>query len=252
MIVLITPTGSRYDQIMLCAHYMKRQTYEGKVLWLIVDDGVKRTTDSITTEFKCNWEIVKLYLTPSWRPGQNTQARNLYTATEHLRLNYSEDDIEGIFIIEDDDYYKANYLEEMMKRFGDYDIIGEKNTVYYNVKWRNYYRHPNTTHASLFQTAFSIKALSLFEQSLGVKFIDCLFWEKGVNKHLFNAGDLAVGMKGIPGRAGIGMGHNRNSGMTNDLALHKLRELIGDDCEFYASYGNFSPHRNSFFDKRYK
>jgi len=47
MIALITPTGARPKQIRLCAEWMKRQTYNGSVLWIVVDDAIPITVDLI-------------------------------------------------------------------------------------------------------------------------------------------------------------------------------------------------------------
>jgi hypothetical protein len=45
-----------------------------------------------------------------------------------------------------------------------------------------------------------------------------------------------VGMKGLPGREGIGIGHNPNGPWTVDPALRILREWIREDVEFYQEY----------------
>jgi len=42
-----------------------------------------------------------------------------------------------------------------------------------------------------------------------------------------------VGIKGLPGRSGIGMGHRAEIRMTPDPEFVKLKELIGDDYMYY-------------------
>lgn len=251
-IILITPTGCRPEQFKLCTEFMRRQTYTGKVTWVIIDDGYPQTTDNITEAFRPEWKKVKIYPTPVWQTGANTQARNIKAGIDYVKENYKKQDVEGIFIIEDDDYYKSIYLERMMLRLNGFDIAGERNTIYYNVQWRRHVTNANTIHASLFQTAFSYDAIPDFEASYVHKFIDCLFWAKPKRKNLFNEGNLAVGMKGIPGREGIGAGHRRALVMKPDPYLHYLRSLIGDDVKNYERYFIDVTHnkRNHIYTKR--
>jgi len=136
-IVLITPTGARKDQFELCVRWMKNQTYTGAVTWIIIDDAVPVTTDIITEDFRENWTIIKTYPEPTWEVGQNTQERNTKAGLETMRNNCDLENIEAIFIIEDDDYYKPYYLEKMMMAKQNYWIWGETNTIYYNVVHRN-------------------------------------------------------------------------------------------------------------------
>ena len=240
MIVLITPTGSRQMQFSLCSRWMQRQTYVGDVVWIIVDDCYPKTTDHVAENFKDRWTIVKVYPTPVWQ-GENTQARNISAGVKAMQQNFKAENIDAVFIIEDDDYYRANYIERMMANFGSYSLIGERNTIYYNVFHRRYITNPNTIHASLFQTAFKIDVLPIFESCYPAKFMDCIFWSKVPNRHLFYENDLAVGMKGMPGRGGIGAGHSKAMNMRDDSSLIYLRQLIGyEDAQVYEGY-----HRDS-------
>ena len=236
MIALITPTGGRPAQISLCQQFMKRQSYSGKVVWIIIDDCVPRTTDDIPEDFRENWIIIKKYPEPAWQIGHNTQARNISVAINTLLSNYTEEEIEAIAIIEDDDYYRAIYLERMISRLNGYDIAGETNTIYYNVFYRTAVTNPNTIHASLFQTVFNPKVIEHVKSSYGHRFMDCQIWEKAENKNLFQEGNLAIGMKGMPGRYGIGAGHSKWSNNI-DINLNYLKSLIGEeDAKLYERY----------------
>jgi hypothetical protein len=236
MIAAITPTGSRPNQFNLCSRWMQRQTYKGEVTWFIVEDCHPRTTDFITDDFKENWTIVKIYPTPLWH-GENTQARNISNGIYELFKKYKQSEIEAIFIIEDDDWYRATYLEEMMNHKSTFDLWGESNTIYYNVYYRRYAANNNFAHASLFQTAFSPKVFREFEDCYSQKFIDFVFWAKIANRNLFSAGNLAVGMKGMPGRGGIGAGHSRAFTMLVDQNCQYLGSLIGvDDAKLYQDF----------------
>lgn len=251
MITLITPTGARPNQINLCSFFMKRQTYSGKVVWIIIDDCNPRTTDEIQ-DFPQNWTIIKVYPVSSWQPGQNTQGRNIAEGINILLANYRKEDIEGIFIIEDDDYYKPTYLERMTPRLAGYQAIGERNTIYYNVFFRTSFTHVNTGHSSLFQTAFTIEALPIFEDCLSQRFIDMSFWPRLSRVNLFNDDNLSIGIKGMPGRYGIGSGHARLRNMPQDHEWNYLTRLIGiEDARLYVGYyGGSCDIQHSFFTKR--
>lgn len=252
MIALITPTGARLDQFKLCAKWMQRQDYQDDVLWIIVDDGTAITTDSVQPGFRDNWEIVKVYPKPAWQ-GRNTQGRNIKAGVDNLLINANIGRINAIFIIEDDDYYKPIYLSEMMKRLNGYWLIGETNSIYYNVQWRQHCDNNNKLHSSLFQTAFTPDLIPLFLTCLNVKFIDAEFWLKAPNRHLFHAGTIGVGIKGMPGRGGIGAGHIKTMYFLQDQSLTYLTNLIGEEDakEYERYYGNYSkPQHGLLFTKR--
>lgn len=241
MIALITPTGARSKQIKLCAEWMRRQTYDGAVLWVIVDDCIPVTTDCIPADFRKNWVIEKVYPKPVWKHGENTQARNLLAAIGVVR-KYTQ--VTEIFIIEDDDYYTPQYIDVMHKKLQGFNAAAQVDTLYYNVQTHVNKRHNNKKHGSLFQTGFVSAILPVFENAVkgNSKFIDIYFWHLiGLSKvNLFSyETDLAIGMKGMPGRGGIGNGHRMRSALqANDKSgritgFLSLKHLIGMN---YLSY----------------
>lgn len=238
MIVLITPTGARYKQIKLCARWMSQQRYEGEVLWIIVDDALPRSTDFIPADFRENWNILKVYPTPPWEKGQNTQARNIHAGIQAMRSFCDMDSVTAIFIIEDDDYYSPNYLARTAEQLKGYDLCGELLTIYYNVASRSWMRNGNRQHSSLFQTAFTPAAIPMLEQCWQHKYIDCNLFNLVQNKHLFMDGDLAIGIKGQDGRGGIGMGHSNLFGYQPDPKGIELYNLIGHDVIHYINDWN--------------
>jgi hypothetical protein len=261
MIVLITPTGARPGQFDLCQFFMQRQTYSGKVVWIIIDDANPVSTAKVTDTFKPNWTIMKIYPKPVWLPGQNTQGRNIEAGINAVKVNFNLADVEAIFIIEDDDYYRPQYLERMMARFQHVKVLGEMNTVYYNVYYRNYFINRNTSHVSLFQLAFRPEMIPLFASCYRERFIDFKFFEKlhsNMYVHrgevgLFNESNLALGMKGMPGRAGIGAGHGRLMNMLPDPQMLFLIKQIQGDSELYTKYyGRRDPHHDILSHKRYR
>lgn len=235
MILLITPTGGRPKQIELCTKWMKHQTYIGEVIWVIVDDCIPTTTDFIKEDFRTNWKIIKLYPKPEWHEGQNTQARNLLAGIQAVKLYKPT----FTFIIEDDDYYKPCYLTEMMKKCkSSFNIIGERFTVYYNVVLKGWRRNGNRDHASLFQTAFNLEGLEALEKACtkNSKFIDLLLFRNLVPRsriNLFEGLDLAIGVKGLPGRPGIGIGHKQKFLIEPDKDMSMLKKWMGNDYMYY-------------------
>jgi len=239
MIALITPTGTRPTQIQLCANFMKHQDYEGEVLWVIIDDGNPSTTNFIPVDFKKNWKIVKLYPGVKWKFGMNTQCSNLL---EGLKIVKKYNNIDLIFIIEDDDYYSSQYLRKMYEKLDSCVLIGEQFSFYYNPVRRGYLLNRNTTHSSLFQTAFVPSLIPTVEKicSAKVKFVDVRLYKKSeipAEKIKFFSGEnLAIGIKGMPGRFGIGIGHRPHLHLVPDPDMDKLKELIGNDYIYYMKY----------------
>lgn len=238
MIVLITPTGARPDQINLCYEYMMNQDYTGPVTWLVIDDCEPNTTNQFPSFPKENWRLIKLSPDYKWKPGDNTQGANIKFALDYVRQNLINLTT-GIFIIEDDDYYSPGYLTEMVQRLKGYDLAGELCTIYYSVKYRGWFRNMNRFHSSLFQIAFSPSAIDHLYASLDNKYIDIYFCKAVQNKNLFIGNDIAIGIKGLPGRGGIGNGHGNLTSYKKDYDLEQLIKFIG---KYAANYAKYSVH----------
>jgi hypothetical protein len=239
MIALITPTGARPKQIQLCVDFMKHQDYEGDVLWVIVDDGNPASTEFIPEDFRKGWKIIKVYPKAKWRSGAITQCSNIL---EGLKVVKQYDNIDLVFIIEDDDYYTPRYLRVMLSKLNSYLVIGEQYSIYYNPVLRGYFLNGNTIHSSLFQTAFSPLLLEKMEGicTKKARFIDMTLFKRSnipfEKMGLFSGENLAIGIKGLPGRGGIGMGHRPGLQLVPDPDMSKLKEWIGDDFIYYMNY----------------
>lgn len=242
MIALITPTGGRPKQIELCAKWMRNQTYNKPVLWVIVDDCDPITTDFLTSDYMgANWLVARIYPDQKWQKGMNTQSRNLMLGIE-LAEKWKP---EHIYIIEDDDYYSPKYLRLMEARFRnvnaneEYDLIGEMNSVYYNPMRQTFKRMINRQHSSLFQTGFSKNLIPQFKRILeqNMKFIDISLWKglKVENKRLYRESNTAIGIKGLPGRGGIGIGHVDRALKLPDRQLTFFKSILGKDYKEYES-----------------
>jgi hypothetical protein len=137
-----------------------------------------------------------------------------------------------VFIIENDDYYPADYFE----RFGDFnaDFFGDDLTFYYNLRNRTFQSFPHQGRASLFTTGFRISALGSF-QFKGDQFLDLKIWRHAIDssKRLRFVHTGAIGMKHGMGLCG-GKGHKmklRNH--DHNMAWLKGR-VDSDSFLFYA------------------
>jgi hypothetical protein len=60
------------------------------------------------------------------------------------------------------------------------------------------------------------------------------------NECAFSHQMTVVGIKGLPGRAGLGVGHRPGTGWTPDPDFVRLRSWIGDDVDSYTNL--IGPH----------
>jgi len=196
---LLTPTGARPEAFANCVKHMKAQTYDGPVRWVIVDDG----PEPMKTPSVNDWEIVHARPEPFWKPGQNTQARNLREGLAHINPNGP------LVIIEDDDEYAPWWLDKCAEWLKHHDLVGEAPSIYRHLNGAEKNMH-NYEHASLCATAMKGDMIKKFKRIL-------MNYEKGIDYNLWkqhkrfgkiypqNGG--VTGIKGYPGRPGIGMGH---------------------------------------------
>lgn len=221
MLTLLTVTGERPQAFALCERWMAAQTYTGQVRWVIVDDG--RTAQEINFEPQRGiWHVEVYRPDPPWQPGQNTQARNLLAGLSVIKNS------ERLVIIEDDDYYAPGWLETVDKQLDKAQLVGETNARYYNVGKRIGKEMQNKTHSSLCSTAMRDQAIETFRSVCRpkIQFIDILLWQAHSDCHLF-PGHQVVGIKGLPGRQGIGMGHDKKFTGVRDNDGKLLIEWVG-------------------------
>lgn len=221
LVTLITATGERPEAFELCEKYIKRQTYKGELQWIVVDDGNIPTTCTMGQQ----------YITgpKQWRAGLNTQRLNLDEALKYVEGDY-------IFIIEDDDWYSPIYIESYLNLLQYYYIVGEGNSKYINIVDRSWKEWKNYQHASLCQTAFKKEIIPHFEEAVnsGELFIDIAFWRilltSRLKPFIFCHQNLCVGIKGMPGRHGIGVGHfPERQEFIKDPGFSELKRLIGEE-----------------------
>lgn len=225
MITLITPTADQPTGIALCEFYMARQTLQHDQ-WIVADDGVEHARLSMGQEH------IKRSREPGCAPAQSL-CRNLLGAIPLI-----EGDI--IVVIEHDDAYAATHLDTIVDQLAGASIAGDPKQRYYNVAHRCWRLFDNVG-ASLCQTAFRRELLPRFETIVrrclaGSKMgVDRYFWEstRPAERSLKRT-DTVLGIKGLPGRPGIGVGHRPiGSQWTPDRELAQLRAWIGEDASFY-------------------
>jgi hypothetical protein len=206
---------------------MERQTYQGDVHWIIVDDGEEQQPIDFD---RPGWTLSVIMPTPKWKQGDNTQARNL---TEGLRLVGEKD---RLVIIEDDDSYHPDWLATVDHWLNKADLVGEKRARYYNVKNKKYRQLHNEQHASLCCTAMKGKAIQAFAKELkpSIQFIDLHLWNTFGGSSVLYDSKMVVGIKGTPGRGGIGMGHRGDFQGKIDLDGSILRQWTGTNADLYT------------------
>lgn len=237
-LTLLTTTGERPKAFELCVKWMNRQDYTGPVRWIIVDDG---RADFEPHGVRDDWEIMVVQPAERWQPGQNTQARNLRAGLRVVQLlcKTPEDMAKmNLVIIEDDDWYAPDWLTTVAAELDKAELVGEGWARYYNINTRRARKMLNEKHASLCSTAMRGGAIKRFQylcEQDGVTFIDADLWKMaGCTNHLFG-GHRVIGMKGLPGRVGIGMGHSNKMVGHFDQDGSVLRDWVGDDADVYLN-----------------
>lgn len=233
MITLITPTADQPTGIALCERFIARQTLPiADMQWIVVDDGDKPATLTMDQqhvrrprEHDCK--------------GYESLCRNLLAAIPHVRGDI-------VACVEHDDWYAADHLEVTIAALlaGKYSLLAGDNTQrYYNVAHRCHRLFSNTG-ASLCQTAMRAEALPLFESTIRSCLdrktygIDTNFWRSVPQTRWALTGRMTcIGIKGLPGRPGLGIGHRPDRGWTPDPSLAQLREWIGEDADLYSGHG---------------
>jgi len=232
-LTLITPTSGRPEPFMLCEKWVSRalQHYPGSDFqWIVVDDGI--------TPAQCTLGQQHIRLAPVDNPKESFR-RNLLTALQNVEH-------EVILFIEDDDWYAEQYLATMYKWLtGDIKIAGEAMARYYFLPTQRYHYCRNSEHASLCQTGirscFIPWLTNYLQKNSHSPYIDIALWREAKRRKnylLSPQSTLCVGLKGLPGKTGIGMGHRLSRSHQHDPEGKVLRQWIGEtDADIYEKFG---------------
>lgn len=220
-ITAVTATGDRPLAFALCQLWMKNQTRQPDQ-WLVVDDGHTPTEPLTKME----------YVRRDPQPGEPkpTMILNLATAIPLIRN-------EQILFIEDDEYYAPEYIATMTGALAQHQIAGISRSKYYHLPSGKYLQIGNTAHASLAQTGIRYSFLPEFNRALaGDTYLDMRLWQAaGRQGFLFQdlTRPLYVGMKGLPGRPGIGAGHGEKLYRQQDRDRSLLKRWVPRDFQIY-------------------
>lgn len=234
-ISLITCTGSRPEALKLCEQYIINQTFRGPIEWIIVDDSSEKLPANRTIKNHITDLKIRYFRGPrKWEEGLNTQRFNMEEAIKHVRSDY-------VFFLEDDDLYKPRYIDIMLNLLWYADIAGEAKSKYYHLGIPGFKEMHNYRHASLCQTAIKRSLLPMVKAAVdsGELYFDIHLWNQvhanRIPYILLAESNLVIGIKGMPGRAGIGVGH-KNKDYLLDPGLVKLKEWCG---EYASNYSDF-------------
>jgi hypothetical protein len=227
-VILITATGGRPECTALLAEYVARQTYAGPRLWLVADDCDPPTpVPGADRIIRPPWR---------WRPGQNTYGQNLRLLLEEARRA----PMDRLLILEDDEWYGPDYVQTMSAALNDWPLVGEFAPRYYCVRtrtWRIHDQRRHKKHSCLARTGLRRGRLwdKLAQTTVTAPtFYDRPLWAGESGKLIRKR--MSVGMKGMPGRAGLGEGHAGHPRYAPDPSLNVLRQWLGPDAGHYASY----------------
>lgn len=124
-----------------------------------------------------------------------------------------------------------------------FDLIGEGDAIYYNVRWRWWSECKNVRHASLCQTAMHVRMIDQLANTIAAydnQFFDCRLWRLECNRQLRipkEARRRLIGIKGMF-ETGYSPEHRQRhpKGSHADPSLMKLWKLIGADARNYAPF----------------
>lgn len=243
-VALVTPTGDRQEAFSLCERWILGQTYSD-FQWLIVDDGQEETRlRGDTRQYVYRWP-----LEGRWRPGVNTQLRNLEFLLVLVQDIKDHMGITHVAFIEDDEWYSPGWLGWMLENMEGGKLVGEGQAVYYAVKTGTWKRHENREHACLCRTVMSV---DLIEATIGLvrelretggEILDLELWKRygSEGRVLCKKRPKSIGFKGMPGRGGVMTRAHKGykvgmKGYKKDIGGLKLVEWLGVDMEAYLPY----------------
>jgi glycosyltransferase involved in cell wall biosynthesis len=241
-ISVITPTGDRYQTLRLLTHFLLSQTFKGIIQWIVVDDGQTDATSlavhDVGESILANKGIFTIHYRRPFRQEEQGPKSLAYNILAGLGLATAP----MVLIMEDDDCYHPGYIQDMYRRLLEVDAAG--------TQWQKYYHLPSMSYrifknrgSALCSTGLRSHLIGTLAEAArvcaasGSKGIDAKFWEFVQARHwkmdLFDpAEDMMIGMKGLPGRGGIGVGHRPQKFMSDPIG-ETLRLWTRDYADTY-------------------
>jgi glycosyltransferase involved in cell wall biosynthesis len=223
---LITPTCDRPVAFALTEAFMGRQTRQPDE-WIVADGG--------RTPLTCT-RGQRHVLGAAINPGPENFAANVLRAVDAATGDL-------IVVIEDDDWYHPTHIEQLVARFDHPKVLiaGDDDQRYYNVA-RRCWRVFQNKGGCFCQTAFrrdlipTLRAVTRECEARRSYGVDTKFWASvPMEQWSLRRDHTVVGIKGLPGQAGLGIGHRPNHQWNADPTLEHLRQWVGDDVALYAN-----------------
>jgi glycosyltransferase involved in cell wall biosynthesis len=223
VITIITPTADQPMGMALAERWMARQTVQ-PAQWIVADDGTIPATLTMGQE-----HIVR----PRQHEGARSLAGNILAALPHVRGDI-------VAIIEHDDWYSPDHLETCISGLDYAEITGSSKQRYYHIGAQRWIVMRNIGSA-LCNTAIRATSLKYLESAAHTALqknligLDRMLWDSLNGNGNITESETVVGIKGLPGRLGLGMGHRPNASpkWTSDPNEYQLKAWIGDDINLY-------------------
>lgn len=247
-ITLLTCTADKPDAFSLCWQYVLRMVEHVpfRVQWVIVDSSERLIFPEKVPHIGVGHETEYVRGQVGLSPAESFRSNMLagMAAVKHDKLIF----------IEHDDWYHEHYISTMFGLLDYRSLVGSARAKYYHVGQRKWLEHGNASHASLCQTGVgrelygTVKHI-LRESGKSIKTtpqqLDGTLWKRskvcGCKKILLPESRHVIAIKGMPGKAGLGIHHKPEElkGYKSDPKLKQLAKWVGEQDaglyrEFYA------------------
>ncbi|MGH8035368.1 MAG: hypothetical protein ACREO9_09095, partial [Lysobacterales bacterium] len=143
-----------------------------------------------------------------------------------------------LLVMEDDDIYLPGHVENIVTALESAELVGERVARYYNVATRRYRVMHAGQHAAMASVGVGgagLKALRRVcrdhKSALDVHLWRSFIWPK----KLLDTANV-IGIKGMPGRVGLGVGHRKTFGTPDVTGV--LAEWVGPErAALYEQWG---------------
>lgn len=157
---------------------------------------------------------------------------NDYDIVTRIRKGYEEASKKSdiVFIVEDDDYYPATYIESVINLFGHNmpDLVGIDSSIYYHVKHRRFTTHNHPGRSSLFCTVLKA-GLEINWPADNYRFLDMHIWkDDSLSKGFYEPKVMPIGIKHGIGKTG-GNGHKGIGLKNSDKEMKWIRDRVSKD-----------------------
>lgn len=224
VLAVLTTTGDRPECFALIERWMARQTRQPD-LWVVSDNGTqpaRPTMGQLRTRCKN-------------RGGTIGMISNVLNGLESIPREAD------IVVMEDDDWYAADHVENMAAGLATGEMaVGCRRVRHYHVRVRRYSESGQQNWMIFAKSAFAASGRDRLERVFrslvkgGGKACKKV-WE-GMDASPPSLPCTAVGIKGMPGRLGISRKHDVSviKQWTEDPDMTKLTEWIGEDVSHYV------------------